>query len=159
MSGEIIYGERTDAREYTVYIVEAKWPQRGERKTRREFRRYLTSAWNDRRKPNVRFQPHGVCHGTFDKENADVAAHPSRVKERTPYGDGVGGDFRHIPAFTEPAPALAYAARLAEHGELASKYNDMTHIPNWRRDHSGKIEVRVVEERMARIARVVEAAP
>lgn len=155
MATEIVYGERTDAREYTVYVVEAMWPERGERHSRKEYGRYCTSAWNDRRKPKTTYDGYGKCDGTFDKENPDVAAHPSRITERMSYGDGLGGDFKSIPTFTEPGPALAYAARLAEVGELASKYDNMTHIPNWRRDHSGKVETRVVEERMARITRIV----
>lgn len=156
----VLYGDLTEQRAYTIYIVETMWPDTsgGERKHRKGWGRYYPTAFNDRRDPKIIHDGYGRCNGTFDQKNKDVAEIAERVTRWCPYGDGLGGDFANIAAFTTASAALAYAARMREFGELSSKYDNMTHIKNWRQNHSGAIGVRVVEERMARITRVVESA-
>lgn len=153
-----MYGDVTEQRAYTVYVVETMWPDTtgGEREHREEWGRYCLTAFNDRREPKTTYDGYNRCNGTFDKVNHDVANVPERITRSMSYGDGLGGDFAGIAAFTTAPAALAYAARMREMGELACKYDNMTHIKDWRENHSGVVRARVVEERMARITRVVE---
>lgn len=146
-----VFGPTVKTAEHTQYHVEAIWPCTHDEAHSKPcgmwrhdpFRRYNASAFNDRRDPQTAYDGYGSARGTFDKVNADVAQHPSRLSEF------------NSPAFSDAAAALAYAERLSRHGELAAKYDNMTHIANWRERHSRAIAVRVVEERMAMIVRTV----
>jgi hypothetical protein len=148
----LIYGETVITTETDRFFVEAVWPDthsvRAPRLGRKEFKRYSRFAFNDRRRPNTQRDGYGKARGTFEEENPDVAKHPSRLELRAPLDN--------IAVFSDPAAALAYAVRLAEVGELASKYDNMTHIEGWRERHSAAIQTRVVHERSALIAKVVE---
>jgi hypothetical protein len=132
---------------YDLYFVETIWPSREKRKGQvdeSDWGRYTNTAYNDMRRPGTRKSFERTI-GTFDKENADVADVPSRCK------DGGAGftQFRDIAAFTEPEPAIAYARRLAEFGELSAA-----------RDHHGEsyrgpLRVRVMRETVSTAQTVV----
>lgn len=147
------YGETTKSQEASFFAVEAMWPctcGKSKCTCHRRFGRYSPLAFNDRRTPKTDYDGYGSCRGTFEESNPDVAA---AKLERDPYT----GFKAESPLFDDPAAALAYADRLAKHGELASKYDNMTHIPKWRERHSGKIKTRVVHERSAKICKIVKA--
>lgn len=156
MSELVKYGKTVESEEISLFFVEAVWPCTcGKRKCgahRGEFSRYNIAAFNDRRHPNTDYDGYGSCRGTFDAQNKDVANVQSRVERRLP-----NRPREEAPVFSDPQAAWAYAQRLEQYGELASKYDNMTHIDRWRERHEGVIKTRVVHERSARIVQVVKA--
>jgi hypothetical protein len=150
------YGATVETEEVDLFFVEAVWPCTcGKRKCsahRGKFSRYNVLAFNDRRHPNTDYDGYGSCRGTFDAQNKDVANVRSRIERRLP-----NSPRESVPVFSDVHAAWAYAQRLMEYGELASKYDNMTHIEHWRERHEGVIKTRVVHERSARIVQVVKA--
>jgi hypothetical protein len=156
---ELEYGRKALAEEdRTLYWVECEWPDTRSASMKREgwsrgrgFGRYSHTAFNDKRNPGThKFFSSTV--GTFDAENKDVADHPSRVN----FGGAVSD---RCMAFTDPAAALAYADRLTEFGELASKQD--AHQEEFIKAYAeaGPIKTRVVEERTTKLTRLVKRAP
>lgn len=149
------YGDEIANDLHVHYIVEAVWPKckfgepgvpdpAGER-----WARYSPSAWNDRDKPNERRNGFGSVAGNFEAMHPDVAQHPSRVTGRGPAGD-------IVPTFTDPQAALAYAARLEAHGEVAARFSDGGTQENRDADYKGRtIRTRVVEQYARKRERVV----
>lgn len=138
--------------EHDLYYVESIWPCTHDENHKEPcgmyrndpWRRYSTSAFNDKRKPNKQRDGYGHANGSFDRENMDVSEKRMATSPKT-------GFLIEHPVFEREDDALAYAERLAKYGELASKYDNMGHIPNWKKNHSRKIRTRVVRERTATI--------
>ena len=113
------YGEELRDELNVFYLVQSVWPKDVSGNPgvpdpgRERWEHYQSSAWNDKRAPNKTRDGFGNVTGNFDDVHADVAGHPSRVGK-------VKWD---APAFTDPAAALAYAARLEEFGEVAARFS------------------------------------
>ena len=137
-------GDSSDEMSVT-YFVECIWPSNkfGEpgvpEPEKERWGRYTPTAWNDKNEPSEK-RWFGSAVGDFDKIHADVAVHPSRLS-----GNGAAGE--RSPAFTDPQAALAYARRLQEFGECASRFSDGGTQESRDLQYKGReIRTRVVEQ-------------
>lgn len=133
----IIYGNAVEVLHEDIFVVQAIWPDK-DKKEPRWFNAYNASAFDDKDHPSA----YDRAIGTFDKKNKAVANHKSRVYQAT------GG----APKFTDPAAALAYAAKLKERGQLTAAQGSEP----WRKSYLGKIFTRVVRETLTKSVVVVD---
>ncbi len=156
---EITYGETVASTDITHYIVQAKWPKSEfgspdkhlpDDHPQVRWGGYSPGAWNDRVNPNTKCNGFGSIRGNFEEIHSDVANHPSRVTDR------FGKKEEMPPTFTAPEAALAYASRLAEHGEVAARFSQGGTQQSRDLQYANRpIRTRVVEKRLACIERIV----
>lgn len=150
------YGETTVDKMDVLYHVDIMWPRDvfgkpGVPAPESEHRwgGYYTTAFNDKTNPNTKRDGYGSVRGNFDEVHKDVATHPSRV--------GPSGD---VPIFRDPQAALAYAAAIEEHAEIAARFGDGGTQADRDANYLGrKVRARVVERYTRERVRIVLPTP